>query len=56
VVLVGGSLMAANTQRVGRHHRFTHGVDDRPGRQEAGKQITVTTYRAATARAVSRQI
>jgi hypothetical protein len=42
-MLMGGLLMAADTQRLRRLHRFTHGVEDRPGRQEADKQITVTT-------------
>jgi hypothetical protein len=43
VMFMGGSLMAADTQRFRLRHRFTHGVEDRPGRQEAGKQFTITT-------------
>jgi hypothetical protein len=42
-MFMGGSLMAADTQRFRLRHRFTHGVEDRPGRQEAGKQFTITT-------------
>jgi len=43
-MLMGTSLMAADTQRFRRLHRFTHGADDRSTRCRAGGTITVTTY------------
>jgi hypothetical protein len=56
MVLVGGSLMAADTQRVGRRHRITHGVDDRAVRRGAGTDITVTTYPSTPYRAARPEI
>jgi hypothetical protein len=44
VMLMGTSLMAADTERFRRLHRFTHGADDRSTRYRAGGTITVTTY------------
>jgi hypothetical protein len=43
MVLMGGALMAADTQRFGRRHRFTHGADDRMARHQAGGLVTQTT-------------
>jgi hypothetical protein len=43
VMLVGGTLMAADTHRFGRRHGLTHGVDDRAYRRRAGGMVTVTT-------------
>ena len=43
VVVVGGSLMAADTQRLRRGHRITHGADDLSTRRRVGEFITVTT-------------
>ena len=56
VVLMGGSLMAADTQRVRRRHRFTHGVDDRPPRRGAGEDVTFPTYPSTAPGAAQRAI
>jgi hypothetical protein len=36
--------MAADTQRFGRRHRFTHSADDLSERHPAGQHVTVTIY------------
>jgi len=55
-MLMGTSLMAADTQRFRRLHRFTHGADDRSTRRRAGGTITVTTYPLTAAGAGRPQI
>jgi hypothetical protein len=40
---MGGALVAADTQRFGRRHRFTHGADGWMVRLQAGGLVTVTT-------------
>jgi hypothetical protein len=49
VVVMGGALMAADTQRFRRRHRFTHGADDLPSRLPAGRFVTVSTYPSTAA-------